>query len=265
MRMGSIASGSSGNCVYAGSEKTHILVDVGISKKRVEEGLRQYGLAPSELAGILITHEHSDHVSGLGVFTRKYQIPVYGTKETFLGIRQSSGVGSVDDSLLVEIEPEEIFYIGDLRIHPFSVFHDALNPVAYRIENGDKRIGIATDTGTFDDEIVENLSSLDSILVEANHDEHMLLAGHYPYYLKQRIAGERGHLSNEDSGHLISRILHPGLKHIILGHLSKENNYPELAYETVRMEINMAECPYRAGDFDLRIADRNAPGELLEF
>jgi len=117
--------------------------------------------------------------------------------------------------------------------------------------------------GKFDERIVQNLSGLDSILVEANHDLHMLQVGPYPYQLKRRIAGDLGHLSNEASGALLNRILHPGLQHILLGHLSKENNFPELAYETVRVEINMADTPYQAKDFDLRIAGRDMPSEII--
>lgn len=265
MRFASIASGSSGNCIYAGSDQTHILIDTGISKKRIEEGLAGYDLSPKDLAGIFITHEHMDHISGLGVLTRKYSVPIYATKETIYGIRQTKSLGELDRSLFVEIEPDEDVEIGDLTVHPFSVSHDAFNPVAYTMTDGKKKAAVATDMGKFDGKTVENLTGLDCLLVEANHDVHMLETGTYPYPLKVRIAGERGHLSNDASAELINQILNPNLKYIFLGHLSKENNYPELAWETVRLNINMSESPYRASDFDLRVAARTEPAAAVTF
>mgnify|MGYP002797294620 FL=1 len=154
--------------------------------------------------------------------------------------------------------------IRDIAVHPFSISHDAAQPVGYRLENGGKRIGIATDMGQYDDYIIENLSELDGLLLESNHDVNMLQVGRYPYYLKQRILGSRGHLSNETAGQLLCRLLHDGVKKILLGHLSRENNYEALAFETVCAEITMGDVPYRAADFDICVAGRDTISCLAE-
>ena len=167
MNLCSIASGSSGNCIYVGSDTTSLLVDVGISGKRIEEGLRSIDHTTGDCDGILITHEHSDHIKGLGVISRKHKIPIYCTRGTMEAMQS------------------------------FAISHDAAEPVGYRVNHGTKSAGIATDLGYYDDYIVQNLSGLDVLLLEANHDVNMLQVGSYPYYLKQRILGNRGHLSNE--------------------------------------------------------------------
>ena len=263
MRLCSIASGSSGNCIYVGSDTTHLLVDVGISGKRTEEGLRELGLSMRDIDGICITHEHADHINGLGVLSRKYGLPIYATRGTVEAIRQSSSVGEIDESLFQVIKPDEKCTIKDISLYPLRTSHDAADPVAYRIDYDGRRIGLITDLGCYNDYTVECLRNLDLLYLEANHDIHMLQVGPYPYYLKQRILGERGHLSNENTGRLLCRILHDGLKSILLGHLSKENNLPELAYETVRMEVTMSELPYRGGDFPLYVAKRSEVSEVI--
>lgn len=266
MRLCSIASGSSGNCIYVGSADTHFLVDAGISCKRMEQGLKKAELTGQDLTGIFITHEHTDHIQGLGVLARKYGIPMYATKGTIQGILQGGkNLGAFDTGLFREIKTDEALEIDDMTIYPFRISHDANEPCAYRFESGSSRAAVATDLGTFDPYIVENLKGLDAVLLEANHDVRMLQAGPYTYALKQRILSDSGHLSNDNSGLLLNKILHDGLKHILLGHLSRENNMPELAYETVKFEINAADTPYRAEFFDLSVADRNEAGAVLEF
>lgn len=257
MRLCSIASGSSGNCIYVGSEATHLLVDVGISGKRTECGLSSLGVTGRDLDGILITHEHADHISGLGVLARKYEVPIYATPGTIEAIRSCGNLGKIDSSLFHEVKADQKMVIKDLTINPMRISHDAAEPVAYRIAYGSKKVGICTDLGVYNDYTVECLKGMDALLIEANHDVNMLQVGPYPYYLKQRILGERGHLSNENSGRLLSRILHDKLQTIILGHLSKENNLPELAYEAVRMEITMGDNPYNANDFRMQVAKRS--------
>ncbi|HKM04148.1 MAG TPA: MBL fold metallo-hydrolase [Lachnospiraceae bacterium] len=257
MRLCSIASGSSGNCIYVGTDTTHLLVDAGISGKRTEAGLNELGISAKELDGILITHEHSDHVNGLGVLARRYGIPIYGTKETLEAIGMMSCVGKMDSSLFQIIDPEDQFCIKDITINPMHISHDAAAPVAYRLSHDKKRIGIITDLGTYNDYTVENLKGMDALLIEANHDVRMLQVGPYPYYLKQRILGERGHLSNEASGRLLGCLLHDNMKQVVLGHLSKENNMAELAYETVRLEIVNSDNPYKADDFPIQVARRS--------
>jgi phosphoribosyl 1,2-cyclic phosphodiesterase len=263
MNLCSIASGSSGNCIYTGSDSTHFIVDAGISGKRVENGLNQIGLSVKDLDGILITHEHIDHISGLGVLTRKYQVPVFATKETIVKIKMTGSLGELPEGIFHEIEAGEPFQIKDLKIMPFSISHDAVNPVAYTIEGNGKKIGIATDLGTYDDRIVECLYGMDALLLEANHDINMLQVGRYPYYLKKRILGDKGHLSNESSGRLLCRLLHDRLQTVLLGHLSKENNYEELAKETVCLEINMDENRYQSSDFRIEVVKRDRRSELI--
>ncbi|MCH5344480.1 MAG: MBL fold metallo-hydrolase [Acetatifactor sp.] len=263
MRLCSIASGSSGNCIYVGSEATHLLVDVGISGKKAESGLNSLGITGSDLDGILITHEHADHISGLGILVRKYQVPIYATQGTIEAMRKSKSLGKVDDSLFHEVREDEKFILKDLTVNPMRISHDAAQPVAYRIAYGASRVGICTDLGVYNDYTVESLRGMDALFIEANHDVNMLQVGPYPYYLKQRILGDRGHLSNENSGKLLSRILHDKLQTIILGHLSKENNLPELAYETVRMEISMGDNPYKAEDFRLMVAKRSEVSSVI--
>ena len=257
MRLCSIASGSSGNCTYVGSDATHLLVDVGISGKRIEEGLRELGLSCRDIDGILLTHEHSDHINGLKILAKKYEIPIFATWGTICAIRENSEFSDLDEDLFYEVWEDQKLTLKDLIINPMQISHDAAQPVGYRITYGSRKVAVCTDLGTYNEYTVECLKGMNAVLLEANHDVNMLLVGSYPYYLKKRILGEKGHLSNEDSGRLLCRILHDGLQTVLLGHLSKENNLPKLAYESVRMEINMGDNPYKSGDFDIRVAKRN--------
>lgn len=223
------------------------------------------GVKPDELDAILITHEHIDHIKSLGVFARKYGIPIYATKGTIDGIRCCSSLGKIDDGLFNVIRADEKFSIKDIIVNPMKISHDANEPVAFRFKADDKKAAICTDIGTFNDYTVESLKEMDVLLCEANHDVRMLQVGPYPYPLKQRILSDRGHLSNENSGRLISKLLHDGTKAVILGHLSHENNIPELAYETVRLEIEASDTPYHGNDFPLYVAKRDCPLAPIEF
>ena len=165
MRLCSIASGSSGNCIYTGGEHTHLLVDTGISKKRVEEGLKALDIKGEELSGILITHEHIDHVQGLGVFSRKYEVPIYATKGTIEGIKKISSIGKMPEGLFHEIQTDETFTLGELKVEPFKISHDANEPSGYRIGDGKKSVAVATDLGKYDDYTVEHLKNLDAIVL----------------------------------------------------------------------------------------------------
>lgn len=263
MRFCSIASGSSGNCIYVGSGCAHVLVDVGISGKKIEAGLNSIDLTGKDIDGILVTHEHSDHIKGLGVIARKYGIPIYTTGGTADAMSRMSGLGKIPEGLIREVREDEPFSIKDISIHPFTIPHDAAQPVGYRLECGGQSVGIATDLGKYNEYIVENLQNLDAVLLEANHDIRMLQVGKYPYYLKQRILGDRGHLSNENAGRLLCRLLHDNLKAVFLGHLSKENNYEELAYETVCQEVTFGDNPYKSRDFKIQVAKRDCISELI--
>ena len=263
MELLSIASGSSGNCYYVGNEETHLLVDAGVSGKKIETALNEIDRKPSDLDGILVTHEHIDHVKGLGVMARKHGIPIYTTGGTISEIKKMSSVGTIDDSLFHEIEPDEPFIINNLSIDASAIWHDAADPVCYSISDGKSKFSIATDMGNFDDYVVNKLKNSDIMVIEANHDIRMLQAGPYPYYLKQRILGNRGHLSNERSGQLIKALLNSHIKAILLGHLSKENNFEELAYETVRLEISIGDNPYKGNDIPMMVAKRDQVSDII--
>ena len=264
MKLCSLASGSSGNCIFAGTETSSVLIDTGISKKRIDQGLGEIGYTSGDMDAILITHEHSDHIKGLGVMARKLGLPIYATRGTIERILQTPSVGKIPEGLFREIRADRELQIGDLTIRPFSISHDAADPVGYRLSDGRHSMAVATDMGVYGSYIIEHLRNLDVLLLEANHDVRMLEAGVYPYHLKQRILSNRGHLSNEAAGQLLCEVLHDGLKRIILGHLSKENNYPALAYETVCSEITMGDNPYRSADFAIEVAKRDAVGSLIE-
>lgn len=264
MELFSIASGSSGNCICVGDMGCHVMIDAGISGKRIDAGMNEMGLKMQDMAAVLVTHEHSDHISGLGVISRKYGLPIYATQGTIDAICASSSVGSIDEGLFHPICPEEVFCVGDMEIYPMGVSHDAADPVAYLISRGKKRIGVVTDLGCYNSRMVAQLQGLDALLLEANHDVNMLQVGSYPYPLKQRILGDRGHLSNESSGQLLGQLLHDNMKHIMLGHLSKENNYARLAYETVRLEVTLGDNPYRGSDFPITVAPRSEVSERVE-
>lgn len=259
----SVASGSSGNCICVGTDNTHVLIDAGVSGKRIENGLNMADLCCKDLEGILITHEHIDHIAGLGVLARRYGIPMYATTGTIDAILHTKSVGQIDPQLFRAIEPRENFIIGDMTFHPIAISHDAADPVAYRFESGEHKMAVMTDLGNYDQNIVDELQGLDALLLEANHDVRMLQMGSYPYPLKQRILGERGHLSNERSGQLLGEILHDMFGTVMLGHLSKENNYPDLAYETVRTEITMGDNSYTAEDFPIYVAKRDEPSPII--
>jgi Metal-dependent hydrolases of the beta-lactamase superfamily I len=264
MRMMSIASGSSGNCTFVSVGDSVLLVDTGISLKRIEEGLNKAEHTGKDIDGVLITHEHNDHIKGLGVLLRKYDIPVYATEGTINGIAACRNMGKYDRSLFQEIGRNDIFSVGDIevRVHPIS--HDAREPVCFSFHEGSRKAVVATDMGCFDDDLMSFLSNSDAMLIEANHDIHMLEVGPYPYELKRRILGDRGHLSNDSSGRLIKRLLNNHIMSIMLAHLSKENNFEELAYETVKCEIQDNPFTDDVRDFNLSVAKRDEPGDIIE-
>ena len=259
MNFGTIASGSSGNCLYVGSETTHLLIDAGVSGKKIAAGLSSFGIEPSQICAILVTHEHIDHTSGIGVLSRKYHIPVYTTIGTIGEITRIRSLGDLSKASFNVICPGKPFEIGDIRIEAFSISHDAVDPVSYTFEYGGKKIGMVTDLGFFDDSIIDPLRNSDLLYVEANHDVRMLQAGPYPYHLKQRILGKRGHLCNEMCGQLVSTLCTGKLKHVILGHLSKENNYPDLALQTVLWEAFGRDAVPEAPDVFVAPRDCTSP------
>jgi len=218
MKILNIASGSSGNATYIGSEDANILIDAGVSRKRIAQGLEEAGIRITDLDAVLVTHEHIDHVSGIGVLERSHQIPVYTTEGTIRGMNDIRSLGEFDRDVFIPIKAGRGFSIGSLDIMPLRISHDANEPVCYRISEGEKSFAVVTDLGEYDDELLSYLQGLTGILLESNHDVRMLEAGPYPYPLKRRILGRFGHLSNESSGRLLARVLHDNIKYIALGH-----------------------------------------------
>ena len=263
MRVMTIASGSSGNCVYVGDDETHILIDSGVSKKKISDGLNNLGLTISDLDGILITHEHTDHIQGLGVLQRCSVVPIYATYGTINGIKNTN-LGKMPEDIYRCVEPGNVFGIKSLNILPVRTSHDALEPCAFRITDGRADFGLLTDLGTYDENIVDSFAGVDCLLLEANHDIRMLETGPYPYYLKQRILSDHGHLCNEIAGRLLCRLLNDNLSTVMLGHLSKENNYPDLALEAVKAEIMMSQKTYSVDDIRLSVAPRETNGQIIE-
>ncbi len=267
MRFCSIASGSSGNCAYIGSEETNLIVDAGISGKRIEAGLCGLDVEAGRLDGILVTHEHLDHVKGLGVMTRRYHLPIYASRGTIEALIKTKDMANTPQELFHEVRADESFKIKDLLINPIRISHDAAEPVAYRFDEGEKAAAVVTDLGTYDQYILDRLKGVKALLVEANHDVRMVETGKYPYYLKQRILSEKGHLSNESAATLTLDLLDKGefLRYLLLGHLSRENNLEELAYETVRMELKMLGKSSIPKDFRLSVAKRDVSSECFEY
>lgn len=266
MRLYSIASGSSGNCIYVGDDNTHLLIDAGCSRKKIVAGLNGIGLTLRDIDAVFITHEHSDHVGGLRVLLKNTDIDVYATAGTFNGIRDGATKDVMIDHGMNIVRADEPVMIRNLRVDPYHISHDVLEPVCYKVTGSAGSVAVATDLGCFDDYLTDRLAGVDVLLLEANHDIRMLQTGPYPYPLKRRILGDRGHLSNDAAGEFLIRLLHDNLKQVILGHLSAENNLPELAYETVRVGIEMDEaCPYHASDFKICVANRLEPTMAVSF
>ena len=255
----SLYSGSSGNSLFVESENTKLLVDAGVSSKKIEEALANLEIDPTSIDGILITHEHSDHVQGLGTFAKKFNLPVFVNEKTLDAMPRQKEKISEKNIKLFNIN--EKFEIGDLKVKPFSIPHDAANPCGFNIFKDDKKISIATDIGHMTNGILKNLEDSIFIMLESNYDPEVLKYSKYPYQLKTRIAGPDGHLSNELAGKTISYLLNSGLKQAVLGHLSKQSNFPELAYKTVIDEIMCTR--YDENSLKLSVASRDIPGNKI--
>lgn len=257
----SLYSGSSGNSLLVETKNTKILVDAGVSSKKIETALTNLNIDPSTINGILITHEHSDHVQGLGTFSKKYNLPVYVNQKTLDAMPNQKE--KISEKNIKKFTIEEKFEIGDIQIKPFSIPHDAANPCGFSIFNDNKKISIATDIGHMTNGILKNLEDSIFVLLESNYDPEILKSSRYPYQLKSRIAGPTGHLSNESAGKTISHLINSGLQQAMLGHLSKESNFPELAYKTVIDEIISSN--YNENSIKLSVASRDIPGNIISF
>jgi len=228
----SVMSGSSGNAVYISDGGTSLLIDCGMSGKRLAEGLKRADISPDSIDAVLVTHEHSDHSAGVGVISRRYKIPVYATEGTFLACKN---IGKVES--FIPVEKYEDFEIGSIGIRAFSISHDAADPVGYSFYMGKKKYSIATDTGIITEEIEREIVNSETVLLESNHDIEMLKFGPYDYMLKRRVMSDIGHLSNDNAADFTEKLLESGTKNIVLGHLSHENNTPDIAYKTTENKL----------------------------
>lgn len=229
----SLASGSSGNCQYVGSKETKLLIDAGLTGKYIIKALENINIEANTIDGLIITHEHSDHIKGVGVLMRKFDIPLYANEKTWDAMKGKIGsVKGKDIRLFDDCDP---FFIGDIKVNPYKISHDACNPMGYSFVHNDSKVSIATDLGCISDEIIDEIKGSDLLVLESNHDVEMVKFGKYPWFLKKRILGDFGHLSNESAGNILTEVVKKGnVKYALLAHLSKENNFPELAYETVK-------------------------------
>lgn len=247
-----LASGSKGNAIYISDGLTSILVDAGLSGIEIERRLQSKGLCPEDLDAIIVSHEHNDHIQGVGILSRRFDLPVYINRKTIKAA--SSYIGNVQN--IVNFETGSAFAINNLKIHPFSISHDAEDPAGFTICLNNTKIGIATDLGIATAMVKEHLKGCNLLILEANHDPDMLQNGPYPWPLKQRIKDRTGHLSNEESKNLLHEVQHDGLKHIILAHMSETNNTPEKALNVVGQALTHSRTL-------ITVASQDVSGDLI--
>lgn len=255
----SLFSGSTGNSLLIETDNSKILIDAGESAKKIVSALSLLNVDITDINAILVTHEHSDHVKSLGTLSKKYNIPVYATQNTWNAMPEQK------EKILQENQNTFIvnkdFEVNDLSFTPFHIPHDAADPCGFNISHKNNKISIATDLGHITPEIMNNLEKSSFILLESNYDPNILKYSKYPFYLKQRIAGPEGHLSNNTSGEIISNLMKTGLNSVMLGHLSKENNFPELAYKTVVEKI--IDNHHDESDIRINVAKRDGPSSII--
>ena len=252
-------SGSSGNSVFIQFESTRILVDVGCTTKSIVTALEQVGQNPEHIDAVLVTHDHSDHMKGLDVFVRKYNVPVYATQFTWRGLHAAQKKPHAEELDHI-ITSGESFFIGAVEVVPFSTPHDAKGSCGFRFFYKGRSMAVATDLGYFSDEVKEAIVGSEVVLIEANYDKDMLWNGEYPWYLKKRIDGQSGHLCNIDCAEAVCYLYQNGTKHFVLGHLSKENNMPMIAEKEVVKAMDN-ESAIRGESYFLSVANRYYPTE----
>ncbi|MBB6716391.1 MBL fold metallo-hydrolase [Clostridium gasigenes] len=263
MKFCSLYSGSSGNSIFIASEKAKILIDAGLPGKKIDEALRSIEQKSDSIDGIFITHEHSDHIKGVGVLSRKYDIPIYANANTWSAME--ANIGKIKEHNIKIMDRRSTLQIKDLEIKSFNIPHDAVAAVGYTVHSNGKQASVTTDFGVYTEEIRDNIKDSQVLLLESNHDVNMLKYGPYPYNLKRRILSEVGHLSNEDCGKVIVDILKYGIgKRVLLGHLSGTNNNPDLAYQTV-LSVLQENSIEQNKDIYLAMASRHNPSNIIEF
>lgn len=228
-----LGSGSRGNCTLVAAGSTILLIDNGFSGTEIKRRLLAIGREPAEITAILVTHEHNDHIAGVGILSRQAGLPVYANPATHAAAGERLGRLSARR----EFGTGEPFAVGDLQIHPFAVSHDTADPVGFVLSDGRYRVGYCTDTGKITNLIEHHLRGCHALVLESNHDPRMLREGPYPLRLQQRVSSQHGHLANEDTGRFLRKALGGNLRHVILAHLSETNNLPRLALEAVRVSL----------------------------
>jgi phosphoribosyl 1,2-cyclic phosphodiesterase len=251
----SLYSGSTGNSLLLKSENCNILIDSGVSAKKVVEALEQINTPITNINAILVTHEHSDHVQSLGTISKKYNIPVYANKKTWDAMKMQKD--KIDEANIKYFATNEKFEIEDISIHSFSIPHDAADPCGFNFTLENEKFSVATDIGHMTTNIIDSLENSKFLMLEANYEPEVLKCSKYPYPLKTRIAGPNGHLSNQLAGKTIANLIESGLEEVMLGHLSKENNFPELALKSVLEELNYA--GYNDNSVKIEVASREKP------
>ena len=231
-----LASGSSGNSVYVASEKTRVLIDAGLSAKQIAVRLEQIGVVPESINGVCVSHEHGDHIAGIRVLQKRHGTPIYANGGTLNGIRRQP---KSDEIAIKVFQTGAPFEIGDITIEPFSVPHDAYEPVGFRLQAAETAVGIMTDLGMATPLVREKLKGCHAIIIEANHDEDLLQEAPRPWPLKQRIRSRQGHLSNIDAARLIAECATDALEHVFLSHLSSDCNTPDTALRTVASQLRL--------------------------
>lgn len=255
------ASGSSGNCYYLGTLERGILIDAGISARLIQKHLRSMGLDFENIMGVLVTHDHADHIRAVGTLGERVHLPIYATPLIHEGIDRNYGVREKLKTSRRYFEKEQEWTLFDMTINTFSINHDSTECVGYVIDYNDQRFMIATDCGEPNEQMEAYIRTANHLVIEANHDEHMLLNGPYPTYLKERILSPRGHQSNVTCGELIARNYHEGLRNIWLCHLSLENNDPQVAYNTVADRLRDAGI-VPGEDVYLKALERTTPSRI---
>ena len=257
----SLYSGSSGNCLLIQSNNTNILVDAGVSQQKISAALASFSLTFENIDAIVVTHEHADHISSVGSISKRYDIPVYINSETLSAVPVQKD--KIKDSNKRIFVPGKLFQINDISVKGFSIPHDAANPCGFNFYHRDKKLTIATDIGHMNNRLINELKDSSFVLIEANYDPDILKYSRYPYQLKQRILGDYGHLSNETTGKTLAELTTKhSLKSAMLGHLSKENNFPELALKTVSDELKKKNITSK--DLSITVASRDYPSKTIE-
>lgn len=259
MQVVCLASSSKGNAYYIEGEHDAVLIDCGISCRRLTKALEEIPDSMAKLRGVLVTHEHSDHSKGLAGFLKKTGLSAYASAGTWQALQDKWKEGEVDPSRLEVLGPARGagFQLGNLTVKTHALSHDAAQPLGYVLEEGPYKVGLATDTGQVTDETLAALYDSDLVILEANHDLDLLHRGPYPLFLKDRVASQRGHLSNRSCAQALDQVLTSRTRHVLLSHLSEQNNHPRLAFDTVRDHLSLASK--RQGALGLWVASPATP------